>query len=96
MSFPVLTDSRLNTRVCLTEQPPTLAEIGVTKRESAEAQKLAKMPEERFEALVSGLKTKKEALNPTHVSNNSGENEWYTPERFIVAAREAGGFVKGA
>lgn len=23
----------------------------------------------------------------THVSNNSGENEWYTPERFIEAAR---------
>ena len=30
----------------------------------------------------------------THVSNNSGENEWYTPERFIEAARLTMGSIE--
>jgi hypothetical protein len=29
----------------------------------------------------------------THVSNNSGENEWYTPEKFIEAARSVMGSI---
>lgn len=33
--------------------PPTLAELGLTKRDSAEAQKLADLPQETFDALIS-------------------------------------------
>lgn len=34
-----------------------------------------------------------EKLNKPHVSNNSGENEWYTPGRFIEAARSVMGNI---
>lgn len=37
---------------------PTLAELGLTKRDSAEAQKLAKLPDEVFEELREGEKTR--------------------------------------
>jgi len=37
-----------------TESPPTLTELGITKRESSEAQLLASLPENRFEDLAAG------------------------------------------
>lgn len=73
--------------------PPTLKEIGVSKRESAEAQKLAALPVVRFEALKLGKTSRKEAFNPTHVGHNSGKNEWYTPTEFIESARRAMGSI---
>ena len=36
------------------DAPPTLAALGVTKRESVEAQQLAAMPEKQFSAIVNG------------------------------------------
>ncbi len=34
-----------------------------------------------------------EVLRKPHVSNNSGDNEWYTPERFVECARQAMGGI---
>jgi len=38
--------------------PPTLAELGITKRESSDAQKLAELPDEQFQEVKEGEKTK--------------------------------------
>jgi len=40
---------------------PTLAELGISKRESAEAQRLANLPTEKKEAVATGLLTKTQA-----------------------------------
>ena len=38
--------------------PPTLSELGITKRESSEAQRLAELPEEQFQEIKASQKTK--------------------------------------
>jgi ParB family chromosome partitioning protein len=68
-------------------ETPTLESLGLTKRESTEAQKLAALPADRFDALKNGTTTKKQALNLAHVGHNSGENEWYTPMELVECAR---------
>lgn len=46
----------------LSDDEPTLSDLGITKRESAEAQKLAALPEEIFEKVKSGEKTRGRAI----------------------------------
>ncbi len=41
----------------VTESPPTLTELGITKRESSQAQVLAALPQETYEAVKTGGKT---------------------------------------
>lgn len=63
---------------------------------SRTSQKLAKPDDDSFEAAIAKVKDSGEevsraavtrALAGAHVSNNSGENEWYTPQEYIDAAR---------
>jgi len=77
-----------------------LADFGISKDQSSAFQKIAAIPEQKFEEFIQEKKT---AVNDAvaelttagilrmakgaHVSNNSGENEWYTPSRFIESAR---------
>lgn len=41
-----------------TESPPTLAELGLTKRESVEAVMLAEISDEKYESIKQGIKNK--------------------------------------
>jgi ParB family chromosome partitioning protein len=82
--------------------PPPLSDLGVTENQSKRWQREAKVPEEEFEAYIESCcyecKEVTQAgllkiANGSHVSLNSGENEWYTPPEYIEAAREAMGSI---
>ena len=83
-----------------------LAELGITEKESHVFQVISKIPDEKFEAFI---EEKKSAVDKAvgelttagalrlakgaHVSNNSGENEWYTPPQYIESARKVMGRI---
>ena len=78
-------------------QPPTLAEVGIDKNLSSRAQKLAAVPEEKFEGMLGGWRervadetervtTNLLKLGENYRANSTGKNEWYTPANHIVSA----------
>jgi len=76
------------------DEPKTLSEMGLSKKESAQFQKLAEIPEdifdERIQAVLeedSNKPTASKIINNTRGTTGSGENEWYTPQEYIEAAR---------
>jgi len=78
---------------------PSLDDLGIDKMQSSRWQREAKVSEEEFEAYLEKCRADPKAevtqagllkiANGSHVSLNSGENEWYTPPEYIEAAREA-------
>jgi len=77
-------------------EQPTLASMGISKKESARAQKLVAVVAKHSDtkdAVMSGKITASEAVKHVHVGQNSGENEWYTPAIFIEAARSVMGSI---
>ena len=69
----------------------TLSDMGISRDQSSKWQKIANIPEEKFEnyleveeelSTAGALKVAKNV----HVSNNSGENSWYTPSKIINSA----------
>lgn len=76
---------------------PTLVAVGIDKKLSARAQKLATLPEAEFETKVAEWRQCAEEEKDRVVANlmttgpqrtlGTGENEWYTPARYAKAAR---------
>lgn len=80
----------------------TLSDLGITPKQSSRWQAEATVSEEDFDSLVDEINKSGEELTQAsllkkargaHVSNNSGEHEWYTPAEFIVAATRVMGGI---
>ena len=90
-------------KVVLTKAEPEVVQAvdhgALAVRAASEAARLA--PEEQREVVrlvttgeaKSGAAAIREVTKRPHVTHNSGENEWYTPPRFIEAARDVLGGI---
>ncbi len=85
-----------------TMKPPSLDELGINKLQSFRWQKAFGVSDEDFEAyLLDCQKHAREVTqagllklaNGAHVSNNSGNSEWYTPQKYADAVHEVMGFI---
>jgi pyocin large subunit-like protein len=65
-----------------------LKDLGVEPQESKRWQRIAAIPEEKFEEVINSAKKKTQSafLEKTHVNQATGEDEWYTPQDYIEQA----------
>lgn len=72
---------------------PTLPEYGLSRKESAKAQKLAEIPAEEFDRRIQATKEKAEKLTTNSVLNHTAASShdgdaWQTPEEVLDLARK--------
>lgn len=81
---------------------PSLAELGVSENQSSRWQRASRVDSDAFEAYLrdcqeNGREVTQAGLlkiaNGAHVGNNSGNSEWYTPQKYAEAVHEVMGFI---
>jgi len=79
-----------------------LKDLGISNNQSSRWQKEAKVNEDVFEEYIRECNDEQREVtqagllklaDPCHVSHNSVENEWYTPSKYIEAARTVMGSI---
>lgn len=68
----------------VTEQIPTLSDLGLTKNESAKAQQLATIPRLKFESITSGVKTRTEVVREIARANASQKVAEFPSDKYRV------------
>lgn len=82
--------------------PNSLEGLGIDKMQSSRWQRASRVAADDFEAYLrdcqkNGREVTQAGLlkiaNGAHVGNNSGNSEWYTPQKYVEAVHEVMGFI---
>jgi hypothetical protein len=85
-------ETRYEDATAFEDEPKTLSDLGISKRQSSEWQQLAEVPEEEFEQALA----EPEKPSATRIINRTsftGNNQWFTPAEYLIKARAVLGAI---